>query len=171
MALLRRCKEEFCVAIGYVVFLRVVSLHNYHYAAFIKITKTSSLSPCTFHVPLELFHMAGLPLLVPRFSSAFLTTNFIRFLRNRHKKGAVRHRKAPGFSWSGWRDLNARPQRPERCALAKLSHIPLTGRSIRKKFFPGKLFFHNFSICKTAGIQVVFGRVILQRHILRGARS
>ena len=27
--------------------------------------------------------------------------------------------------WSGWRDLNARPQRPERCALAKLSHIPL----------------------------------------------
>lgn len=29
--------------------------------------------------------------------------------------------------WSGWRDLNARPQRPERCALAKLSHIPLLG--------------------------------------------
>lgn len=26
--------------------------------------------------------------------------------------------------WSGWRDSNARPQRPERCTLAKLSHIP-----------------------------------------------
>ena len=26
--------------------------------------------------------------------------------------------------WSGLRDLNARPQRPERCALAKLSQIP-----------------------------------------------
>ena len=33
------------------------------------------------------------------------------------------------FLWSGWRDLNARPQRPERCALAKLSHIPLRKRT------------------------------------------
>ena len=41
------------------------------------------------------------------------------------KKGLTVVTVNPLFCWSGWRDLNARPQRPERCALAKLSHIPL----------------------------------------------
>ena len=29
------------------------------------------------------------------------------------------------FSWSGRRDLNPRPQRPERCALTKLRYFPV----------------------------------------------
>lgn len=50
------------------------------------------------------------------------------------------------FLWSGWRDLNARPQRPERCALAKLSHIPLQERTLHRRAIACKLFFQkNFS--------------------------
>lgn len=50
------------------------------------------------------------------------------------------------FLWSGWRDLNARPQRPERCALAKLSHIPLQERTLHRRPAVCKLFFQkNFS--------------------------
>ena len=45
------------------------------------------------------------------------------------------------FLWSGWRDLNARPQRPERCALAKLSHIPLQERTLHRRPAVCKLFF------------------------------
>jgi integrase len=38
-----------------------------------------------------------------------------------------RHLQAPDqrFSWSGRRDLNPRPQRPERCALTKLRYFPV----------------------------------------------
>ncbi len=42
--------------------------------------------------------------------------------------------------WSGWRDLNARPLRPERSTLAKLSHIPYSDLIIQIKDL-GKVFF------------------------------
>ena len=31
------------------------------------------------------------------------------------------------MTWSGRRDLNPRPQRPERCALTKLRYFPASG--------------------------------------------
>ena len=37
--------------------------------------------------------------------------------------------------------MNARPQRPERCALAKLSHIPLQERTLHRRPAVCKLFF------------------------------
>ena len=40
------------------------------------------------------------------------------------------------LTWSGWGDLNPRPQRPERCALTKLRYIP-------KSF---NIFYHILSI-------------------------
>ncbi|WP_301964962.1 hypothetical protein, partial [uncultured Desulfovibrio sp.] len=41
---------------------------------------------------------------------------------------------------------NARPQRPERCALAKLSHIPFQEGTLRRSRLPCKLFLQkNFS--------------------------
>lgn len=48
-------------------------------------------------------------------------------LRQTHqkKKGVPKNDTPIAFLWSGWCDLNARPQRPERCTLTKLSHIPL----------------------------------------------
>ena len=33
--------------------------------------------------------------------------------------------RKPPLTWSGRRDLNPRPQRPERCALTKLRYFPL----------------------------------------------
>ena len=58
------------------------------------------------------------------------------------------------FLWSGWRDLNARPQRPERCALAKLSHIPLQERILHRRPAVCKLFFQkNFSPLMSGGIR------------------
>ena len=58
------------------------------------------------------------------------------------------------FLWSGWRDLNARPQRPERCALAKLSHIPLQERTLHRRPAVCKLFFQkNFSPLMSGGIR------------------
>lgn len=64
-----------------------------------------------------------------------------------HKKtGPSFHWNPSVFLWSGWRDLNARPQRPERCALAKLSHIPLQERTLHRRATACKLFFQkNFS--------------------------
>ena len=63
-----------------------------------------------------------------------------------HKKRAPASLEPVCFLWSGWRDLNARPQRPERCALAKLSHIPLQERTLHRRPAVCKLFFQkNFS--------------------------
>ncbi|WP_299394374.1 hypothetical protein, partial [uncultured Desulfovibrio sp.] len=62
------------------------------------------------------------------------------------------------------------PQRPERCALAKLSHIPLTKGTLRKTSLLGKLFFSIFSICKNAVIPLVFVSII-RKVYSRGARS
>ncbi len=62
------------------------------------------------------------------------------------KNGPQLHWNPSVFLWSGWRDLNARPQRPERCALAKLSHIPLQEGTLRRSRLPCKLFLQkNFS--------------------------
>ena len=59
-----------------------------------------------------------------------------------HKKNGLQlHWNPSVFLWSGWRDLNARPQRPERCALAKLSHIPLQERTLHRRPAVCKLFF------------------------------
>lgn len=63
-----------------------------------------------------------------------------------NKKRAPASLEPVCFLWSGWRDLNARPQRPERCALAKLSHIPLQEGTLRRSRLPCKLFLQkNFS--------------------------
>lgn len=62
--------------------------------------------------------------------------------RLQHKKNGLQlHWNPSVFLWSGWRDLNARPQRPERCALAKLSHIPLQERTLHRRPAVCKLFF------------------------------
>lgn len=61
------------------------------------------------------------------------------------KKRAPASLEPVRFLWSGWRDLNARPQRPERCALAKLSHIPLQEGTLHRTPVVCKLFSQKFS--------------------------
>ena len=75
--------------------------------------------------------------------------------RLQHKKNGLQlHWNPSVFLWSGWRDLNARPQRPERCALAKLSHIPLQERTLHRRPAVCKLFFQkNFSPLMSGGIR------------------
>ena len=56
----------------------------------------------------------------------------------------MRHGANPLRFWSGWRDSNARPQRPERCTLAKLSHIPNSIKVILNKGRLQDIFYSHF---------------------------
>lgn len=67
-----------------------------------------------------------------------------------NKKGCEKTRNLL-ISWSGWQDSNLRFQRPERCALARLSHIPsnqgdfLSHLGIEGKVFLGCVCTRFFS--------------------------
>ncbi len=55
----------------------------------------------------------------------WIYNGFTAHKRLRHSRGFfVQPFEILGFFWSGWRDLNPRPLRPERSALAKLRYTP-----------------------------------------------
>ncbi len=58
------------------------------------------------------------------------------------------------FLWSGWRDLNPRPQRPERCALSQLRYTPIRKPCYFKLRYPPffiRIFTMSETICKECG--------------------